>query len=172
MVTTMDREIKITAPTHERHKLWFDALEYLVQRPAGDEVKGDSPRSVATKGSIKRKLSSPSLAGPSKKHPMYAHGSQSESRLLSQKPRTRMSTSTMIQRRPNTPGTDFGSPRSIRSYGASTLHSNGTSEYADVDDSVDFGDDDDDADDGREGYEGLENVRVCCVSDPRSILQD
>ncbi|KAF9237380.1 coiled-coil protein [Melanogaster broomeanus] len=149
VISTAQREMKITAPTKERHDIWLNALKYLLARPnpAGNgEFTDDDHRQLVD--------SSPQS---------QRSGRSSHSGAFNTTPRGKRSRSQMgsIGKRSGTPAAEYlrwAAPESPYSPSRSfeqVLASNGQD-----DDELEFelhgGSQSDD------GFEGLENVRACC----------
>ncbi|KAF8492517.1 hypothetical protein JB92DRAFT_3002848 [Gautieria morchelliformis] len=174
VVSTPQREMKITAPTKERHDIWLNALNYLLARPStglahspqtirSNVNQAVSPaygsmRLPADEGVHRDVLASPrsarsigsALSGDSWNITPRAQRSQS-----------RLSTNGSIGKRSGTPAAEY-----LRLGGPDSHHTSpGKSDYEYVpgrndDDDLDFEIHDSIA--NGEGYEGLENVRACC----------
>ncbi|KAI0720816.1 hypothetical protein C8T65DRAFT_632906 [Cerioporus squamosus] len=174
IVSTPQREMKFTAPTKERHDIWFNALQYLLSRP------GQSHIAAASNGN----------GGPAPMSPMSVNGElppdDYPANVMSS-PESQRSARTGRTGRTGLSGDTFNvTPRGQRSRSQISLGgsmskrsgtpaaeylrwaegpSSPTKEYEQIpggenSDELDF-----ELHDGTlsdEGFEGLENVRACC----------
>ncbi|KAF8583299.1 hypothetical protein K439DRAFT_1661365 [Ramaria rubella] len=173
VVSTPQREMKITAPTKERHDIWFNALNYLLARPntgpAGSPQTGrlnaipvtspayGSMRLPGDEGMRKDVLSSPrsarsigsALSGDSWNITPRAQRSQS-----------RLSANGSVGKRSGTPAAEY-----LRLGGPDGPASPAKSDYEYIPGRADEEELDFEIHDSimnGEGFEGLENVRACC----------
>ncbi|KAF7975378.1 hypothetical protein HWV62_9715 [Athelia sp. TMB] len=166
VVTTAQREMKITAPTKERHDIWLNALKYLLSRPntvaaaPGDTtVMPTSPISGANGdfGAMDR----PPVT-PSPKSQRSVRSTRNElawnTTPRGQHSRTNVSVVGSVGKRSGTPAAEYlrYGPESPYSPGRSFEHVPSGSGEGDLDFELNGGGMSDD------GFEGLENVRACC----------
>ncbi|KAI0760078.1 hypothetical protein C8Q74DRAFT_1293828 [Fomes fomentarius] len=171
IVSTPQREMKFTAPTKERHDIWYNALQYLLTRP-GNHGPG------AAGNGIPAPMSPMSVNGelPSDDYPANVMSSPDSRRTgrtgrtgisgdswnttprgQGQRSRSQISLGGSLGKRSGTPAAEY-----LRwAEGPSSP----TKDYEHVrgganDEELDFELNDDTLSD--EGFEGLENVRACC----------
>lgn len=184
VLVTPQREVKITAATQDRHKLWYDAIQYLIARRNEDSALGDTARSTENvmqtpdsiaSGSLgqrfKRKYSVATMGsgreGRSVASDLYDLGSRSEPYLAGaenssngkHQNKLRMSTASgFLLKRPETPAAEYMA--AMENASPRSIRSYSTQDFAHElgDDIISVADEEEDG----EGYEGLENVRVCC----------
>jgi hypothetical protein len=160
IVSTPQREMKITCPTKERHDIWFNALKYLLSRPtpptnappnvqespashndffADDERMHASPQSQRSTRSVQ-------------KSDMWSTTPRG------QRSRSQLSVVGSVGKRSGTPALEY-----LRWNGPESPYSPSKS-FIDVpggmEEDLDFELHGDSLSD--EGFEGLENVRACC----------
>ncbi|KAK0452337.1 hypothetical protein EV421DRAFT_1967490 [Armillaria borealis] len=165
VVSTPQREMKITAPTKERHDIWLNALKYLLSRP--NAVNVNSPGNATTV--LDSPLSLGDFADDDRRPIMSSPQSQRSGRstrraadMFNTTPRGKRSRSQIsvggsIGKRSGTPAAEY-------------LRWNGPdSPYSPTKSFVDVHGDDEDLDfelhgrsEDENGFEGLENVRACC----------
>ncbi|KLO07082.1 hypothetical protein SCHPADRAFT_1001921 [Schizopora paradoxa] len=179
VISTPQREMKITAPTKERHEIWLNALQYLLARPAAT-VMSPGALNGAPPVTPNRKVSGPN--GASFVSPMSQRSTRSEQSGMSGEsgwnvtPRGRSTRSRSrvsiggggsVGKRAGTPAAEYMRWTSDGPASPGALSLNGF-EYVDPNP----GEDDDDLDfeihdstmQEQEGdaFEGMENVRACC----------
>lgn len=166
VISTSHREMKITAPTKERHEIWLNALKYLLSRPnptlgAPGEAPGlSSPMSHAaefTDDDHRQPDSSPQ----SQRSGRSSHnGGAFSTTPKGKRSRSQLSVRGSVGKRSGTPAAEYlrwAAPESPYSPTRSFEHVGGNNQE---DAELDFelhGESKSD-----EGYEGLENVRACC----------
>jgi len=165
IVSTAQREMKITAPTKERHDIWLNALKYLLSRPNAIPVASPgnetaTPISPMSEGftSIERPPITPSPQ--TRRTAQSTRNDQSwNTTPRGQRNRSQLSVVGSIGKRSGTPAAEY-----LRWNGPESPYSPSKSFER-----VTAVPDEDDLDfrlhgDGRhdEGFEGLENVRACC----------
>jgi len=180
IVSTPNREMKITAPTKERHDIWFNALKYLLSRPSTMSISspanianGMSPSMRAPLSPMSGQTDLPDVPGGDHQNPLT--GSPQSRRSVrsgrteasgdswNHTPRGRRSHSQLSARgsviRAGTPAAEYlrwaGSSEEPHSPSKSFEHILGQD-----DEELDFELHDETMSDG--GFEGLENVRACC----------
>ncbi|KAF7318979.1 PH domain-containing protein [Mycena chlorophos] len=175
VVSTPQREMKITAPTKERHDIWLNALKYLLARP---NVPGMSTPPNGANGlqvppsPMSDFTDDEQQGGPNDRRPPLNTSPQSQRSARSarrgdtwnttprgQRSRSQLSVGGSLGKRSGTPAMEY-----LRWNGPESPYSPSRS-FVDVP----GGDNDDDLDfelhgDSMEepGFEGLENVRACC----------
>ncbi|KAG7448461.1 uncharacterized protein BT62DRAFT_945930 [Guyanagaster necrorhizus] len=165
VVSTPQREMKITAPTKERHDIWLNALKYLLSRPNAVNVNSpgntttvpDSPMSLGDFADDDRRpiMSSPQSqrSGRSTRRAADVFNTTPKGK----RSRSQISVGGSIGKRSGTPAAEY-----LRWNGPESPYSP-TKSFVDVHgdgDDLDFelhGESDDE-----NGFEGLENVRACC----------
>ncbi|KAF9480593.1 hypothetical protein BDN70DRAFT_805008 [Pholiota conissans] len=162
VVSTPQREMKITALTKERHDIWLNALKYLLSRPNNPNVTSPGNNTIlpetpdntdhgrrppqTTSPQSQRSARSPNAGEPWNTTP---RGQRSRSQLsVRGSAGKRSGTPALEYLRWNAPESPYSPDRSFVDVPAQ-----------DPDD-LDFELHDDTMSD--EGYEGLENVRACC----------
>ncbi|VDC07939.1 unnamed protein product [Peniophora sp. CBMAI 1063] len=181
VVSTPHREMKITAPTKERHDIWLNALKYLLARPntVGGPMGG--PMSGPMGGTMPRGGPRPmSPDGLSTELPPTEEGRPAG--LLSspqsfrsqrstngewnitprgQRSRSQISMGGSIGKRSGTPAAEYLRYANDGPYSPTKSFEHvGGPGATDEDEDLDFELHDDSLSDG--GFEGLENVRACC----------
>ncbi|KAI0051353.1 hypothetical protein FA95DRAFT_1534854 [Auriscalpium vulgare] len=174
IVSTPQREMKITAPTKERHDIWLNALKYLLTRPPPVPVA--SPGNVANGRPALAPLSpNPGVPGLPEDEPRQAGLLASPQSYRSgrsmqtgeswnitprgQRSQSQLSVGGSIGKRSGTPAVEYlrwAGPEGPYSPTKSFEHVPGGGEEDDLefelhDDSL-----------SENGFEGLENVRACC----------
>lgn len=161
IVSTPQREMKFTAPTKERHDIWFNALKYLLSRPNHMNISSPGnttilPQSPMSQGEFTDITSSP--------HSQRSGRSVGQVGTWNTTPRGQRSRSQVsigqgsIGKRSGTPAVEY-----LRWNGADSPYSLSKS-FVDVQhhdgEDLDFELHDRSLSD--DGFEGLENVRACC----------
>ncbi|KZS93912.1 hypothetical protein SISNIDRAFT_484879 [Sistotremastrum niveocremeum HHB9708] len=169
VVSTPQRDMKFTAPTKERHDIWFNALQYLLARPAA------APTSPAPAGVHDETLRP---RGPFSEHPLprdhrtsphsvrtAASGFTGDTWSITpkaQKSHSHLSAPGSVGKRSGTPAAEYmrwvgpDAPQSpSRSFGEGFEHI--PDQFGE---DVDFEIHEEIMND--EGFDGLENVRTCC----------
>ncbi|TFK91198.1 hypothetical protein K466DRAFT_583031 [Polyporus arcularius HHB13444] len=174
IVSTPQREMKFTAPTKERHDIWYNALQYLLSRPGNSHIVGASNGNGGP-----APMSPMSVNGelPADDYPPNAMSSPESQRSArtgrtgrtgisgdtfnttprGQRSRSQISLGGSMSKRSGTPAAEY-----LRwSEGPSSP----TKEYEHIpggenSEDLDFELHDETLSD--EGFEGLENVRACC----------
>ncbi|KAH8829283.1 meiotic cell cortex C-terminal pleckstrin homology-domain-containing protein [Flagelloscypha sp. PMI_526] len=185
VVTTPQREMKITAPTKERHDIWMNALKYLLSRPA---TNGTGPTGLPGQGSTGLSVPQSPMSVVSDLQSSEGHGQRGRPSLhaspQSQRsghsavhvggntttPRGQRSRSQMSLGRGSSVGKRSGTPAAeYLRYGHLESPYSPTRSFVDVDDEdeLDFelhGSDEEAMMElgGGPGFDGLENVRACC----------
>jgi len=159
VVSTPQREMKITAPTKERHDIWLNALKYLLSRPnvsnfssPGHRVS-ESPLSVTDfEDDDRRPLTTSPQSQRSARSPNW------NTTPRGQRSRSQISMRGSVGKRSGTPAAEYlrwNGPESPYSPTKSFVEIQGLEEdELDFELHVDSHSDD--------GYEGLDNVRACC----------
>ncbi|TBU22578.1 hypothetical protein BD311DRAFT_138610 [Dichomitus squalens] len=167
IVSTPQREMKFTAPTKERHDIWFNALKYLLTRPGNAHIsaprQGDvgamSPMSV--NGELPEEypanvMSSPESQRSTRTGRTARSGDSWNITPRGQRSRSQISLGGSMGKRSGTPAAEY-----LR---WAEAPSSPTKEYEHIpggdDEDLDFELHDETLSD--EGFEGLENVRACC----------
>ncbi|EAU89423.1 hypothetical protein CC1G_07649 [Coprinopsis cinerea okayama7 len=163
IITTANREMKITAPTKERHDIWLNALKYLLSRPnpanmtspAADRTAMPQSPDDATDDERRHQL----LASPTRNARPHRNGDTWNTTPRGQRSRSQLSINRSVGKRSGTPAVEYlrwNAPESPYSPDRSFV------DVPDQNDSdeLDFELHGDSRSD--EGYEGLENVRACC----------
>jgi len=162
IVSTPQREMKITCPTKERHDIWFNALKYLLARPTpptatsgvqespaplSDYVTDDERQGLHTSPQSQRSVRS------------VQKSEQWTSTPRGQRSRSQLSAGGSIGKRSGTPALEY-----LRWNGLESPYSPTKSFVSvpgrDDDEVLDFELHGDSLSD--DGFEGLENVRACC----------
>ncbi|KAF8635381.1 hypothetical protein AX15_000386 [Amanita polypyramis BW_CC] len=162
IVSTPQREMKITCPTKERHDIWFNALKYLLSRPNPNSITSHVQESPASYNEY---------ITDDERQVLHASPQSQRSTLSAQKgdtwngtprgqrSRSQISVGGSIGKRSGTPALEY-----LRWNGPESPYSP-TKSFVDVqrgheDEDLDFELHGDSMSD--EGFEGLENVRACC----------
>ncbi|KAI0792533.1 hypothetical protein C8Q75DRAFT_849873 [Abortiporus biennis] len=171
IVSTPQREMKFTAPTKERHDIWFNALQFLLSRPA--PVPGASPGNgaVMPNSPMSEEAQLPDADNYHNATVFASPQSQRSTRTTrtelsadnwnvtprGQRSRSQISLGGSMSKRSGTPAAEYlrwSERDGPQSPTKSFEHIPGG------DDELDFELHDETLSD--EGYEGLENVRACC----------
>ncbi|KAF9528362.1 hypothetical protein CPB83DRAFT_791687 [Crepidotus variabilis] len=161
IVSTPQREMKITAPTKERHDIWLNALKYLLARPSNPNLTSPANNTILpqTPGSAtddERQLVTSPLSQRSTRTALRGETWNTTPR--GQRSRSQLSVGGSVGKRSGTPALEY-----LRWNGPESPYSPDRS-FVDVPghdaDELDFELHDESMSD--EGYEGLENVRACC----------
>ncbi|KAI0739174.1 hypothetical protein C8Q80DRAFT_1124536 [Daedaleopsis nitida] len=170
IVSTPQREMKFTAPTKERHDIWYNALQYLLTRPgqhmmaAGHPGPGPGPTTpmspMSANGDLADEYPANVMSSPeSQRSARTGRTGRSETWNTTprgQRSRSQISLGGSMGKRSGTPAAEY-----LRwAEGPSSP----TKEYEHIpggdDGELDFELHDDTLSD--EGFAGLENVRACC----------
>ncbi|KAH9917659.1 uncharacterized protein BXZ73DRAFT_53318 [Epithele typhae] len=171
IVSTPQREMKFTAPTKERHDIWFNALKYLLSRPgqahlaAGNAPANSAPMSpMSANGDLPEEYNANLMSSPESQRSTRTNrnsrpglnGDTWNTTPRGQRSRSQISLGGSMGKRSGTPAAEY-----LR---WAEAPSSPSKEYEHVpggpdDDDADFELHDDTLD---EGFEGLENVRACC----------
>ncbi|CAG8481258.1 4238_t:CDS:2 [Ambispora gerdemannii] len=143
VVKTPGREIKFTAPTKERHEIWFKALTYLIERASDTE----QPQGNTADPSLSRKGSDPWENQPNSRSPPNSRTGTQQSL----KPKSSFSKITALIRRDGSSSSNQHSPLSNEHNQHNHQH---THEHTHEDISLEGTGDLD--------KEDFENVRECC----------
>ncbi|KAK2461201.1 hypothetical protein APHAL10511_006728 [Amanita phalloides] len=164
IVSTPQREMKITCPTKERHDIWFNALKYLLSRPnpatATLNVQ-ESPGPVSFNDYVTDD-DRPGLHASPQSQRSIRSGQKSDmwsNTPRGQRSRSQLSVGGSIGKRSGTPALEYlrwNRPESPYSPTKSFIDVPGGQD----DDDLEFELHGDSISD--EGFEGLENVRACC----------
>ncbi|EKM76771.1 hypothetical protein AGABI1DRAFT_131064 [Agaricus bisporus var. burnettii JB137-S8] len=176
VVSTPQREMKITAPTKERHDIWLNALKYLLSRPSASvNNMDDSPPTQQSPADYqtdddpvsprRRLLSSPQSVRSRSSRRGGTPGDTWSSTPKGKRSRSQLSVKGSVSKRSGTPAAEY-----LRWNGPESPYSPSRSFIDEARDDDIVGDghldlnfelhDDDELSEG--GYEGLENVRACC----------
>ncbi|PFH50595.1 hypothetical protein AMATHDRAFT_75493 [Amanita thiersii Skay4041] len=166
IVSTPQREMKITCPTKERHDIWFNALKYLLSRPNAMVTQTPTAAVQESPASYKE------YQTDDERHQVI-HGSPQSQRSIrsarngdtwnstprGQRSRSQLSVGGSVGKRSGTPALEY-----LRWNGPDSPYSP-TKSFVDVqggqeEEELDFELHGDSMSD--EGFEGLENVRACC----------
>ncbi|TDL16694.1 hypothetical protein BD410DRAFT_844207 [Rickenella mellea] len=168
VIATPQREMKITAPTKERHDIWLNALQYLLARPTPVPVMSPGPANgmqetpppgrLRENGKGKETFASPQ----SQRSAMTTDSWNITPR--GQRSQSQLSVVGSVSKRSGTPAAEYlrwadgpGSPTILGGQGFEHVPGAGAD---DDDDDLDFEIHDSIAHDP--GFDGLENVRACC----------
>ncbi|KAF9467802.1 hypothetical protein BDZ94DRAFT_1294718 [Collybia nuda] len=165
VVSTPQREMKITCPTKERHDIWLNALKYLLARPTGMNVASPGNATVVPESPSSQVFSDDDRRPPLAASPQSQRSSRSarisepwNTTPRGQRSRSQISVGGSIGKRSGTPAVEY-----LRWNGPDSPYSPSKS-FVDVphhdEDDLDFELHGDAMSD--DGYEGLENVRACC----------
>lgn len=164
VISTPQREMKITCPTKDRHDIWVNALKYLLARPtnpnitspANNTILPDTPGSqtdVDRRANLVGSPSSVRMARTANK------GDTWNTTPRGQRSRSQLSVGGSVSKRSGTPALEYlrwqNGPESPFSPERSFVDVPGHDP-----EELDFELHDDSVSD--EGFEGLENVRACC----------
>ncbi|KAJ7821020.1 coiled-coil protein [Mycena olivaceomarginata] len=165
VVSTPQREMKITAPTKERHDIWLNALKYLLARPSGPGITSPgsalqvppSPMSDFTddEGRPVNANTSPQSQRSARS---VQRGDTWNTTPRGQRSRSQLSVGGSLGKRSGTPAIEYlrwNAPESPYSPTKSFVDVPGHDE-----DDLDFELHDPTMEEN--GFEGLENVRACC----------
>ncbi|KAF6745032.1 hypothetical protein DFP72DRAFT_1018302 [Ephemerocybe angulata] len=172
VIETANREMKITAPTKERHDIWLSALKYLLSRPSPTNLtsppNGVGGPMMATPQSPGEYMTEDELRSPGPQHLLASPSSQRSARPergdnwnstpRGQRSRSQLSINRSVGKRSGTPAIEY-----LRWNGPESPYSP-TRSFVDVP----GGEDSEDLDfelhgeEEEEEFEGLENVRACC----------
>ncbi|KAF7426385.1 hypothetical protein PC9H_008753 [Pleurotus ostreatus] len=164
VVSTPHREMKITAPTKERHEIWLNALKYLLSRPADANITSpanmtmvpQSPKSVDFTDDDRLPITSSPRSQRSSRS--MRPGETWNTTPRGKRSRSQLSVGGSIGKRSGTPAAEYlrwNGPESPYSPTKSFEHIG-----AQDDEELDFELHGDSRSD--DGFEGLENVRACC----------
>ncbi|KAL0959595.1 hypothetical protein HGRIS_011304 [Hohenbuehelia grisea] len=161
VVSTPQREMKITAPTKERHDIWLNALKYLLARPNDMNVASPANATIVPQ-------SPKSVEFTDDEHllsPLSQRSTRSARRRdtwnttpRGKRSRSQLSVGGSVGKRSGTPAAEYlrwNGPESPYSPDKSFEHI-GARDEEDLDFEL-HGDSRSD-----DGFEGLENVRACC----------
>ncbi|BEI86568.1 hypothetical protein CcaverHIS002_0608550 [Cutaneotrichosporon cavernicola] len=171
VISTLGREIQLTAPTKERHDLWLSALNFLLQQGAGApsgtlaaRVTTERPRRLSVIPDEHGALRSPAksmsrlsvrsvdremLSTPRAQPPRPASAMSAGGRASSMRARASNAADSYM-RRHAVPSPHYGGHRYKGAYkGAPITTTTGYEEEVEEDDLDD-------------SFEGLDNVRACC----------
>ncbi|KAF8905236.1 hypothetical protein CPB84DRAFT_1745558 [Gymnopilus junonius] len=161
IVSTPQREMKITCPTKDRHDIWMNALKYLLTRPSAPVMTSPANNIVLPE--------TPDHTDHDRRAPLLSPQSQRSTRNAvpgepwnttprGQRSRSQLSVHGSVGKRSGTPAQEY-----LR-WNAPESPFTPDKSFVDVHphdpDDLDFELHDDMMSD--EGYEGLENVRACC----------
>ncbi|KAM6503344.1 coiled-coil protein [Amanita muscaria] len=162
IVSTPQREMKITCPTKERHDIWFNALKYLLSRPNPTNVLQNVQESPA---SYHDYITDDERTGlhtspQSQRSTRSVHkGDTWSTTPRGQRSRSQLSVGGSVGKRSGTPALEYlrwNGPDSPYSPSKSFVDVAGDQDEEDLDFEL-HGDSLID-----DGFEGLENVRACC----------
>ncbi|KAF7316271.1 PH domain-containing protein [Mycena indigotica] len=172
VVSTPQREMKITAPTKERHDIWLDALKYLLARPSAPGVSTPPSGGLQVPPSPMSDFTDDEQHGD--RRPALNTSPQSQRSARSarrgdtwnttprgQRSRSQLSVGGSLGKRSGTPAMEYlrwtgNGPESPYSPSKSFVDVPGAGDEDDLDFEL-HGDSMEDP-----GFEGLENVRACC----------
>ncbi|KAJ7634633.1 hypothetical protein FB45DRAFT_909405 [Roridomyces roridus] len=164
VVSTPQREMKITAPTKERHDIWLNALKYLLARPNGATLPSPGnlpvPPSPMSDTDDERRPANAVNASPQSQRSARSvqRGETWNTTPRGQRSRSQLSVGGSLGKRSGTPAIEY-----LRWNGPESPYSPSKS-FVDVpandEEDLDFELHGDSLDDN--GFEGLENVRACC----------
>ncbi|KAJ7064963.1 hypothetical protein C8F01DRAFT_1128938 [Mycena amicta] len=167
VVSTPQREMKITAPTKERHDIWLNALKYLLARPNVPGLPSPpsalpvppSPMSDFTDDE-RRPLAHTDTSPQSQRSARsMRRGDTWNTTPRGQRSRSQLSVGGSLSKRSGTPAMEYlrwNGPESPYSPSKSFVDVPGNGDEEDLDFEL-HGDSMEDP-----GFEGLENVRACC----------
>ncbi|KAI0332880.1 hypothetical protein GY45DRAFT_1432849 [Cubamyces sp. BRFM 1775] len=174
IVSTPQREMKFTAPTKERHDIWYNALTYLLTRPGqmhgapGNTGPVPAPMSpMSVNGELPEEdapyqpnmVSSPESQRSTRTGRTALSGESWNVTPRGQRSRSQISLGGSMGKRSGTPAAEYlrwANQEPPSSPSKDFEHVPGGQD----DDDLDFELHDDTLSDG--GFEGLENVRACC----------
>ncbi|PPQ80542.1 hypothetical protein CVT25_001575 [Psilocybe cyanescens] len=162
IVSTPQREMKITAPTKERHDIWLNALKYLLARPNNPAITSPANNTLLPQPQTPENIEHgrrPLLSPQSQRSTRSAVAGETwNSTPRGQRSRSQVSVGGSVGKRSGTPALEY-----LRWNAPESPYSPDRS-FVDVPaqdpDELDFELHDETLSD--EGYEGLENVRACC----------
>ncbi|KAF9558067.1 hypothetical protein CPC08DRAFT_667924 [Agrocybe pediades] len=160
IISTPQREMKITAPTKDRHDIWLNALKYLLSRPNNPTVQSPQNNTILPETPERRDDRRPPLLSPQSQRSTRSAvaGEPWNTTPRGQRSRSQVSIGGSVGKRSGTPAIEYlrwNAPESPYSPDRSFVDV----PHQDPED-LDFELHDDTMSD--EGYEGLENVRACC----------
>ncbi|KZV93038.1 hypothetical protein EXIGLDRAFT_646596 [Exidia glandulosa HHB12029] len=166
VVSTPQREMKFTAPTKERHDIWFNALKYLLARPNPGALPGPgigapathAPSSPSTPHHM-RVMDANTFASPqSARSARSAHSGQSDGWNNITPKGFAQRSQTSVGKRTGTPALEYlrWAERATSPTPEPYEYIHGPGNGEDLDFEINDSGDMDDA------YEGLDNVRACC----------
>ncbi|CAG7850038.1 Anucleate primary sterigmata protein A [Serendipita indica DSM 11827] len=164
VVTTANREMKFTAPTKERHDIWFNALSYLIARPSANTPS--QPSQSATRVAL----------SPTSANQRQASQTNEEPRRMEYSPRSQKSGHSAVTIDTyNTPRAPRSVSRMSNPYGSvgkrsgtaaaefMRWNSDAPASPSRMEDNTHAQDSEFQLhDDPEDAYDGLENVRACC----------
>ncbi|KAG6908006.1 hypothetical protein DXG01_006541 [Tephrocybe rancida] len=154
IVSTPQREMKITAPTKERHDIWLNALQYLLSRPTGMNLTSPGNATIVPHSPVSHDFVDASPQ--SQRSVRSVRGAETWTTTpRGQRSRSQLSARGSIGKRSGTPAAEY-----LR-WGPESPYSPSKS-FVDVPrpEELDFELHGEAMSD--DGYEGLENVRACC----------
>jgi len=157
IVSTAQREMKITAPTKERHDIWLNALKYLLSRPSAVPVASPGNETVMPISPMSAHVTP---SPQSQRSVRSTRNDQSWSTTpRGQRSRSQVSVVGSLGKRSGTPAAEYlrwNGPESPYSPTKSFEHVPPRPEEDDLDFELHG--------EARynDGFEGLENVRACC----------
>ncbi|KAG8832152.1 hypothetical protein FRC17_001904 [Serendipita sp. 399] len=161
IVTTANREMKFTAPTKERHDIWFNALNYLLARPSPNTLaahSADAPASSNLQRQTTQQNDDVQRMQYSPRSPRSGQSALTVDSYGAAQPRPPRSISRMsnpygsVSKRTGTAAAEF-----------MRWNGDAPASPSKVDDRVNPPDGDFHIhDDNDVAYDGLENVRACC----------
>ncbi|KAL7277415.1 hypothetical protein ACG7TL_009277 [Trametes sanguinea] len=173
VVTTPHREMKFTAPTKERHDIWYNALTYLLTRPGGQMQPPGNPgpappmSPMSVNGDLPDEdqhyqpnmVSSPESQRSTRTGRTALSGESWNVTPRGQRSRSQISLGGSMGKRSGTPAAEY-----LR-WAHQETPSSPSKDFEHIpggqdDEDLDFELHDDTLSDG--GFEGLENVRACC----------
>ncbi|KAI6019868.1 hypothetical protein F5J12DRAFT_968007 [Pisolithus orientalis] len=168
VISTSQREMKLTAPTKERHEIWLNALKYLLSRPnpnpgasLADPVGLNSPMSHAAELTDDDHRQIADSSPHSQRSGRSSHnGGAFNTTPKGKRSRSQLSVRGSVGKRSGTPAAEYlrwALPESPYSPTRSFEQVVGNNQN---DADLDFELHADSKSDG--GFEGLENVRACC----------
>ncbi|KAH9478703.1 Anucleate primary sterigmata protein A [Psilocybe cubensis] len=163
IVSTPQREMKITAPTKERHDIWLNALKYLLARPSNAGVTSPANNTLLpqpqTPENLEQGRRPPLLSPQSQRSTRSAVAGETwNTTPRGQRSRSQVSIGGSVGKRSGTPAMEYmrwNAPESPYSPDRSFVDVPGQDS-----DELDFELHEENMSD--EGFEGLENVRACC----------
>ncbi|KIK26002.1 hypothetical protein PISMIDRAFT_95742 [Pisolithus microcarpus 441] len=168
VISTSQREMKLTAPTKERHEIWLNALKYLLSRPnptpgasLSDPAALSSPMSHAAELTDDDHRQIADSSPQSQRSGRSSHnGGAFSTTPRGKRSRSQLSVRGSVGKRSGTPAAEYlrwAAPESPYSPTRSFEQVVGNNQHdADLDFELHADTKSDD------GFEGLENVRACC----------